>query len=245
MMGLDLVQLFVFALTVIITGVSKSGFAGGLGVITIPILSFFMSPILAVALMLPTLLLMDIMSLRVWWGKQEKRMLAFLIPTGILGVAIGYLTFQFIDEQQILFLLGGVTLVFGGNGLLKGSSKKPKSDLTGGILGVVGGFTSFISHAGGPPLNYYLLSQSIDKKKYLATAVVYFAAVNAAKIPPYIALGQFTFQNLALAVIFSPIAFLGIRLGVILQSKLNETLFFKIIYSLLLVLGISLIGRAL
>lgn len=245
MLGLDAIQLIVFAIAVIITGISKSGFAGGLGVITVPLLSLFMSPVLAVSLMLPTLLLMDAMSLKAWWGKHNTQMLLVLVPSGIAGVFIGYFTFTVISESHIRLLLGIVTLLFGIHGLVKFGSSKPLKSVYGGMFGLMGGFTSFVSHAGGPPLNFFLLSQNISKHTYLATAVVFFAAINTAKIPPYIALGQFSIENILMAIAFSPIAFVGIRTGIVLQDKLNERVFFKVIYILLLLLGVSLISRAL
>ena len=54
MLGLDIFQLAVFTIAVIITGISKSGFAGGLGMISVPLLLLVMNPFLAVSLMLPT-----------------------------------------------------------------------------------------------------------------------------------------------------------------------------------------------
>lgn len=245
MFGLDAIQLIVFAIAVIITGISKSGFAGGLGVVTVPLLSLFMSPVLAVSLMLPTLLLMDAMSLKAWWGKHNTLMLLILVPSGIAGVFVGYFTFTLISESHIRLLLGIVTLLFGIHGLAKFGTSKPLKNAYGGLFGLLGGFTSFVSHAGGPPLNFFLLSQSISKHAYLATAVVFFAAINTAKIPPYIALGQFSLENILLALAFSPIAFVGIRAGIVLQDKLNERVFFKVIYILLILLGISLISRSL
>jgi uncharacterized membrane protein YfcA len=156
-MGLELIQLCVFALAVLIAGISKSGFAGGLGVLTVPILSFFMSPMLAVSLLLPALLLLDAMSLCAWWGKQDNNMLVLLIPAGIVGVVIGYLTVSLINENQVRLLLGIVTLIFGLHGFIRFGANKPVAKVYGCLFGMLGGFTSFVSHAGGPPLNFYWL----------------------------------------------------------------------------------------
>ncbi len=240
-MGLDILQLLVLALAVVITGISKSGFAGGLGVITVPILSLVMSPILAAALMLPTLLIMDALSVRAWWGKFNIHLLKVLLPFGVLGVLIGYLTYAYINEHQVKFILGVITLIFGVNGLFGKKFKKSFSDNVGRILGTVSGFTSFVSHAGGPPLNFYLLTKKLAKPEYLGSAVIFFAVINFSKIFPYAAIGQFTVDNIILALLFSPISFLGVKLGVFLQGKINEPLFFKIIYVLLICLGVTFV----
>ena len=236
-----LLQFIVFALCVLITGVSKSGFAGGLGVVTVPLLSLVMSPLVAVSLMLPTLIVMDVMSLRVWWGKQDTPSLKMLIPSGIVGVIIGYLTFSMVNEAQIKLLLGIVSILFALNGLTGLFRMKSCDNKLGILFGGLGGFTSFVAHAGGPPLNLYLLSKQFTKQVYLSTAVVFFAAINLAKVPPYIALGQFTQENVVTALLFIPLSFIGIKLGVFAQHHLDERKFFAIIYVLLMVLGISLV----
>ena len=47
----------------------------------------------------------------------------------------------------------------------------------GGFWGAIAGFTSFISHNGGPPVAVYLLPQKLDKTLYQATTVVFFASI--------------------------------------------------------------------
>ncbi|GGW93300.1 sulfite exporter TauE/SafE family protein [Alteromonas halophila] len=237
----SLIQLAVLTLCVLITGISKSGFAGGLGVMTVPLLTLVMSPTIAVSLMLPVLLVMDMMSLRVWFGKQHNRSLLFLVPAGILGVIVGYQTFAAVNEDHIRMMLGILCIAFSVNGLSGIVKVKSCSNIWGALLGGLSGFTSFVAHAGGPPVNVYLLSKGLSKQTYLSTAVVFFAAINLAKVPPYIALGQFTQQNIITALLLVPLSLLGIRLGVVAQHHLDERKFFFIIYSLLLLLGFYLL----
>ena len=86
------------------------------------------------------------------------------------------------------------------------------------------------------------LTKRIDKQTYLGTAVVFFAAINLAKLPPYILLGHFSLENILLASVFFPVAFLGIKFGVLLQKMINEALFFKIIHTFLVLLGLYLVA---
>lgn len=240
MLGLDIFQLAVFTIAVIITGISKSGFAGGLGMISVPLLLLVMNPFLAVSLMLPTLIVMDVMSVRAWWGHQDKKILRRIIPAGIVGVGIGYLTFTFINESQVKIILGLLCLIFGLNGLLGNKILSFTSNAAATVLGTIAGFTSFVAHAGGPPLNFYLLSKSLTKEKYLGSAALFFAFINLAKVLPYYFLGQFTNQNILLALIFIPISFLGVKFGIKIQGCINERIFFKIIYVSLVFLGLFL-----
>lgn len=244
MFGLTELQLVVLALAIFITGVSKSGFAGGMGAITVPLLSVVMEPVLAISLMLPTLLLMDGLSLRAWWGHHKSSLLKVLVPAGFSGIIVGYVLLNVVNEAQVIALLGGTTILLGIYGLLPKPSKISLSNVWGYPLGVLSGFTSFIAHAGGPPLNAFLLSKHLNKSDYLGTAVVFFACINLAKVPPYIGLGQFTLQNIVIAAIFIPVSFLGIKLGIYLQRKLSDAAFFKVINVLMIGLGGYLLLKA-
>lgn len=228
---------------VFITGVSKSGFAGGVGVITVPLLTLQIGPIRAAALMLPLLLLMDFFSVRAWWGKQLNTHLKLLLPASMLGIFIGYLLFDYLDDKILTFLLGVFSILFAMYGLLKGSEwKHTASPWVGRISGLIAGFTSFLSHAGGPPLNYYLIPLKLPRAHYLGTAVVFFAGINVAKLLPYALLGQINLENLLIAVILAPVAWVGIRAGLAIQHRLNDEVFYKSILVMLFIVGIKLMA---
>jgi len=52
---------------VLIVGIAK----GGLGVVAVPLMSMFVSPARAAAIMLPVLMVMDALALRVYWRLQR------------------------------------------------------------------------------------------------------------------------------------------------------------------------------
>jgi uncharacterized membrane protein YfcA len=234
--------LLLLAIGVLITGISKSGFAGGVGVVAVPLLSLKTSPVNAAAIMLPLLIVMDAFSLKAWWGKKINRLLLIVFPPAILGVLIGYLTFGYLNEQMIKLSLGVFSMLFGIWGLLPASLKRVSMPpLVGGICGGIAGLTSFIAHAGGPPLNFYLLNQKLSKPEFLATAVVFLAGINLVKIIPYFSLGMINMQNMLPALLFMPLAWLGVRLGLAIQKKIDGKYFFNVILIMLILLGIKLI----
>jgi uncharacterized membrane protein YfcA len=124
-------------------------------------------------------------------------------------------------------------------------SVHPLRDLYGIFLGCFAGFTSFISHAGGPPAAIYLLSKKPSKTEYQATTVIVFWAVNLAKAIPYTFLGLFTIDTLVLDMILSPFALLGVWIGVKAHYLISEELFFLFTYILLTITGVRLIWVAL
>lgn len=242
----DISTWVVIALAVLLTGISKSGFAGAVGGITVPLMSLVISPALAAALLLPILIIADILSLRQWWGKQSNQQLMLLLPAALLGIVVGYISFGWLNETGLRLLLGIITLLFSLNMLFKLVSQSRLTSLWAGrLLGALSGFTSFVAHAGGPPLNMYLLPQQMAKSQYLATAVVFFAAVNLMKLPPYLLLGQLNTALFGYALLSLPLVWLGVKLGVMLQHKISEKLFYHIISITMLLLGLRLIYQAL
>ena len=226
---------------VLITGISKSGFAGGVGVVAVPLISLKASPTFAVAVMLPLLIVMDVFSLRAWWRHRVGSLLWLMFPPAVLGVAVGYLTYGLFDDNLLKVLLGIFSILFGLWGLLKPFRGRVMPGWIGGLCGGIAGFTSFIAHAGGPPLNFYLLQCRLSKEQFLGTAVVFLAATNLVKLVPYGLLGLLSVENLTVALLMIPVAWLGVRLGLVIQKRLSGELFFRIILTLLILLGIRLI----
>ena len=128
-----------------------------------------------------------------------------------------------------------------------GSASGPAPSRRWGALlaGCVGGFTSFVSHAGGPPVAVYLLAQRLDKTMYQATTVLTFWAINIAKVLPYTFLGIFTAETLKADAILAPFALLGAWLGVLAHRFVSERVFFGITYVALTLTGSKLIWDAL
>jgi uncharacterized membrane protein YfcA len=88
------------------------------------------------------------------------------------------------------------------------------------------GFTSFISHAGAPPFQVYVLPQKLSKADFAGTATLVFAAINLAKIVPYQDLRPYQWGDLIEAVYLIPFAIVGTYAGAILTKKIPDKLFF-------------------
>ncbi|GHE22179.1 sulfite exporter TauE/SafE family protein [Halomonas urumqiensis] len=240
-MAIDWVFVVLMIVAVLLTGISKSGFAGGVGVVAVPLISLKASPAFAVAVMLPLLIVMDVFSLKAWWRQRVDRLLWVMFPPAVLGVAIGYFTYGWFDEALLKLLLGVFSVLFGLWGLFKPLRGRVMSSWVGRLCGGIAGFTSFIAHAGGPPLNFYLLQCQLTKQQFLATAVVFLAIINLVKLVPYAMLGLLNMDNLLVALMLIPVAWLGVRLGLVIQKRINGELFFRLILGLLILLGLRLI----
>jgi len=228
---------------VVILGIAKGGLAGGIGLVAVPLMSLSVAPARAAAILLPILMLMDAAALRPWWGKWDRRNLISLAPGAVLGTAVGFATFDLLSQDALRVMVGLIAFVYalrwwvGGQ---DGPAREPGFG-RGTLWSTLAGFTSFSVHAGGPPLHIYLLSQRLDKTTFQATTVAFFFAINWLKIGPYAWLGQLDASNLATSLVLAPLAPVGIALGAWLHHRIDELIFFRIVYASLVVLGAKLI----
>ena len=229
---------------VVLTGISKSGLGGGIGQLTVPLMAMFISPIAAAAIMMPVLVFMDLLSIWSYRKDWDKRNIFIMVPGAVIGVSIGGLTYHYVDENTVRLLLGILTLIFVATYFLQRTpvaAKSNRSRVLGAACGALSGFTSFVAHAGGAPMKFYILPQMLDKRTFVGTHVVFFFIVNQLKIWPYLWLGQFTPENLSTSLVLAPAVPLGVWLGLRLNKVLPIELFYRICYVLLLIAGIKLV----
>lgn len=241
---MDWLLIFLIAAAVLITGISKGGFSGAFGIMAVPIISLQTSPTMAAAIMLPILCIMDIFAVQKFWQKWNKEQLIKCIPAAIIGVIIGGLTAKWFSAEWLRILVGLIALGFSINAWPKSNKVKPikpLNSLTGKFWCCLAGFTSFIAHAGGPPINVHLLRVNLDKTQYVATAAVIFTAINYVKVIPYSMLGLLNTNNILLSLCFVPVAYLGVQLGAWLHYRLSNENFFKCMYGFLFLTGLKLI----
>ncbi|MEE2944311.1 MAG: sulfite exporter TauE/SafE family protein [Pseudomonadota bacterium] len=244
---MDLQFFAVAALAVTFAGVSKGGFGGGPAFAASAILALVATPTQAIGLMLPLLMLMDVTALRPFWKKWDWVRAKIMIIGAVPGVALGAVFYKITNDDVLRLLIGLVSLGFVVWQLWPKTRVKEAnfSAPVGLIAGLVAGFTSFISHAGGPPGAMYLLSQKLDKTTYHATMTLIFWIVNMVKVIPYAFLGIFTFDTVFNGILLAPFAIIGVWLGVRAHYVLSEVVFFRLTYALLAMTGGKLIFDAL
>lgn len=250
MLELNLVFFALAGPAVLYAGISKGGFGSGAAFAGAAILALTMEPGLALAVMLPMLMLVDLATLRPYWKEWSWPDARVLIAGSVPGVAAGAVLYSQADADLIRVLIGLISVGFvfwqmaAKRGLVR--ARKSPLGLWGGLIaGAVAGFTSFVSHAGGPPAAVYLLSRRLSKTQFQATTVIVFFVVNIAKFVPYAALGLFTRETAMANLALAPFALAGAWLGVKAHRMIPERLFFAITYALLLITGLSLLWKGL
>ncbi|MDH4189368.1 MAG: sulfite exporter TauE/SafE family protein [Betaproteobacteria bacterium] len=229
---------------VLLTGISKTGIPGLFGGMAVPLLALAISPTQAAAVMLPVLCVIDLFGLRAFRGVYDRRNLPIMLCGLLIGVLIGALIFGLVRQDLLRLAIGSIAIVFALNNILGWTRNRPPSQPSwprGVFWSALSGCTSYLAHAGAAPMMAYLLPQRLDRRVYVGTTVWFFFASNYAKILPYALLGQLDTTNLATGLVLLPLIPLGVKLGVMIQGRLNDQVFYRISYWALLGIGIKLI----
>jgi uncharacterized membrane protein YfcA len=232
---------------VLLMGLGKSGFLSGFGALATPLLSLAVPVPQAAAIMLPLLLVMDAIGLQQLWRERDRVLLRHLLPAGLVGVGVGTLLFGVLSTRAVSGVVGALTLAFLAQRLLfpPRPSAPPLPRWAAFGLATTSGFTSFVVHAGSPPLNVYLLPLRLQPVTFAATSSVFFAAVNLAKWLPYAWLGLINRANFATSLLLVPLAPLGVWLGVWLTRRIQARWFYAVAYAGMFFTGIKLLSDGL
>ncbi|MBO0662962.1 sulfite exporter TauE/SafE family protein [Jiella sp. MQZ9-1] len=228
---------------VVLVGLSKGAFGGTATLAGVPLMAIAVDPVTAAAILLPILVVMDIVSLLAWRGRFDRGVIATMLPAAAVGVLAGYLTAAMVSPDGFRLTIGLIAIWFFANWYFGHRHQRPARDpqpVKGAVWGMLAGFSSFVSHAGGPPFQIYVVPLRLSPQLFAGTSVVFFAAVNAVKLLPYAMLGEFSAANLATSAILLPLAPLSTLAGVWLVKRIDPELFYRLIYWMLLPIGLKL-----
>ena len=231
---------------VLLLGISKSGFGAGFGSLAVPMMALAVTVPQAAAILMPVLLVMDILGMAAFRKDFDLKLLKFLIPFGLVGIVIGALLFKVLDARTVAGIVGIFTLLFLAQRLLfppKVDSPPPPKWL-GAVLTATSGFTSFIAHAGGPPVNAYMIPLRMSPVKFTATLAFFFFVINLSKWIPYAWLGLLDTRNFATSLVLLPLAPVGVWVGVRVARRINPVLFYRFVFAGMFLTGVKLLWDA-
>ena len=220
---------------------------GGLplvGILAVPLMALQISPVVAAGLLLPIYIISDIYGLWIYRKSYDIRNIKILVPAAAIGIGVGWATAHITSDSLVKLVVGIIGLAYCVDALLKAKRNLPpkSADIPRGIFwGALTGFTSFVSHAGAPPYQMYVLPQRLEKMVYAGTSTIIFAIINLLKLPPYWFLGQVNVGSLETAMYLAPIAIIGAFLGYRLTRIIPEGIFFRVVEVALFLVSIKLI----
>jgi uncharacterized membrane protein YfcA len=234
--------------TLLITGISKGGFASGGGNLAVPAMALLIPAGQAAGIVLPILCAMDIVGIWAYRRDWDRRLMLILAPGALVGIGLGALAFGELSDRAVKTIIGTVAVLFtlhawGRAWLARGMAAAPPGEnrTAAFAASLVSGFTSTLAHAGGPPLAVYLLPRRYPRALLNATTVMFFALVNYVKLVPYALLGQLSATNLSTSLLLLPTAPAGVLLGLWLSRRVTDALFYRIVFALLFVTGLKLL----
>ncbi len=228
---------------VLLMGISKSGFGAGFGSLAAPLMALAVTVPQAAAILMPILLLIDLLGLAAFRQSVDLKLLKFLLPFGLLGTVIGALLFKVLDPRVVAGIVGILILVF----LVQRLLFPPREDAPhppkwlGAILTATSGFTSFVAHAGGPPVAFYVIPMRLSPLVFASTMAYFFFFINLSKWIPYAWLGLIDARNMATSMVLLPLAPIGVWVGVRLAKTMSAVLFYRLLYGGMLLTGCKLV----
>jgi uncharacterized protein len=230
---------------VLLVGLAKGGFSG-MGALGMPLLALAMDPVQAAGILLPILIAQDVVGVAAFRKTWDGRVLAIMLPSAVIGVVLGWWFAASVSSRAVLIAVGAISLLFGLYRLWleRGAPLAAPSNArawVGALFGIATGFTSQIAHAGGPPFQMWVMPRRLERDVLIGTTAIFFAALNWIKVPAYVALGQFTRDNVLTTLTLLPFALLGSLAGVILVRRIAMDRFYTLIYLLMVAAGAKLL----
>ena len=228
--------------TIAIIAFSKGAFGGGAASIGVPTLSIFIDPLGAAILVAPLVSVMDMFTLRAFgpssWSKPD---LGVLLPGLVVGLGLGWLLFETVDPRLVGLVIAVISIGFALYWFWKRHQKANHVPMAvhrilGVIAGIASGFTTFVAHAGGPPVAMYLIRRGLDKRLFVGTNTAFFTIGNLLKLGPYGVLLAARPDAAAAALMLSPVIPVAVMMGIRMHHKLSQDMIL-ILTNALLILG--------
>jgi len=228
-------------------GLSKAGFATGLGMLTTPLVATAVPPREAIGIILPLLCFADLFTLSAFWKKWDLTLIRFPLWGSLVGVGIAMIFVTHISEHFLRVSIGAtalcLTLLLIIRNIWYPTRVYKPSAFEGALLGLAAGFSSTISHGAGPIMAIYLMAQKVEKGKFVASNALFFTLLNLIKLVPYSFAGIITTQTLVKDLRYLIFIPLGVIVGWQANRVLPQKAFEYLVYLLLIATSLQLLFR--
>lgn len=237
---------------VLVIGIAKSGFGGGIAVVAPPLFAVAMPTDHAVGILLPVLLAADVFAAVQHYRKGLYKLLLWMWAGAIVGVLAGtgviyMLGHAGVLERALNLIVGATCLMFVGLQFYRMAGKNihgiPTGRNGGVIAGAAAGIVSTIAHSAGPIITVYLLERKEHKAAFVGTMVMFFFILNIMKLPPYFSLGLIHLETMVASLWLLPVVPLGAMLGLWMYKRVAEKPFNVIMYIAAAVAAIHMIYK--
>lgn len=219
----------------------------GFGLVTIPLLTFFLPLESSVLLQFPFVLILVLTNAFLYRRKVPYKAVGWLLIIASLAVPLGFLSLEYFPESimkralSILIVLWILSQRLGSRAaIVQKISTGPWALLWGSLSGWFhGAYTT-----GGPPAVIYLASSSDDPEAIKGAIGLYFAVLFLFSAVLYVWAGAYDGQTIVDTLVLSPAVIVGLVLGKILAKRISGQGYKTIIQILLFVAAIMIFVRA-
>jgi uncharacterized membrane protein YfcA len=224
----------------------RSALGFGDAVIAMPLLAMVIGLRTAtplVAFMGPTI---SLLVLAKSWKSGDMKAAARLIAASFLGIPFGIYGLARLPEEPLKIMLGILILAYGLFGLVRPEARirgeKPwVAWAVGWTAGVLGG----AYNTNGPPVVAYGMLRGWPPERFRATLQGYFLPTGLMILAGHGLAGMWTGEVLKFYLYSLPAIVFGVVLGGLVNRKLPQSLFSKLVYGFLAAMGAILLVRAL
>jgi uncharacterized membrane protein YfcA len=212
------------AAAALVLGLLKTSVGGGIGLTLTPLLTLILPPSAVLGLLGCLMVLSDPISLRMYWRRWEAGLLRRLIPSSLVGIVLGAWLLAGLSEAGLRRLIGAAALLMAGLtlvGLLRAPRAHPHdSPVVSAGVGVTMGVASVVANSGGIILGPYLAGLGLSNAAVVGTGQAVVTVANVLKLAAYWAIGFVTLKLVLLAVLTTPLVYLGSLVGYRLNARL-------------------------
>jgi uncharacterized protein len=170
------------------------------------------------------------------------------LPTGLVGIAIGLTVFKLLDARALAQGLGLLVIAYGAY-VLWGTwrplaRRLPSPRLVAPLAGVLGGAvgTTFGTMA-SVFYAIYFDAISLAKQHFRATMSAMILCLSILRGLGYLAVGEFSFEVLAVFAVAFPMMLVGILIGDRFYTGMSDTTFKRLVGVVLIVSGAALLVK--
>lgn len=238
----------IVALACLFIGLSKGGLGGPVPVAMLtPLLSFVMPASQAVGLVLVPLMVGDLIAVTFYWRKWDLSRIKLLLPTALIGIFVGEFVLislansgQNVIIKRLIGLFTLIVVVYKISDSMLVNVNYQHRQWHGYFVGWLTGFGSALANVGAPPYTAYMLLRKIDDPiLFLGTTSLFFAIVNALKLPFVLSNQKILDVHLLASILWAlPLIPVGAWLGRKSLGYINAKLFEWVMLVLLFVLSV-------
>jgi uncharacterized membrane protein YfcA len=234
----------------VFAGVVKGTVGFGLPMIAAPVLAGFVEPRVAVVVMSIVNTITAIQVAARVGGVSLRAHLGLLGQMGFttaVGTIFGAQLLAVLSPVIVSVLVGCVAVAFA---LLSAASVQlkvppPRRGLVGSLVGLGAGLLGAVTSVSATPVVMYFHALELPKRDFLVVLNVTLVGLSLVQVASYAALGLYSVQVLQLAAVTMVCVAVGLGVGFVIQERVNQRLFNRVVIFVIFVVGLSLVVRAL